>query len=137
MQNTFPSTCPCRELEETRKPVYRECCQPFHLGRADNSVLPQTAEQLMRSRYSAFVLVLAPYLLQTWHPSTRPASLELDEQLQWAGLEILTTRAGGESSSRGVVEFIAHYRQDGAERSQREMSTFVREDGAWYYVDAL
>ena len=64
-----PATCPCGSRR-----VYEECCEPFHLGAA-----APTAEALMRSRYSAFALGLAPYLLRTWHPSTRPASLSLDE----------------------------------------------------------
>jgi len=91
----------------------------------------------MRSRYSAFVLGLSTYLLATWHESTRPQELELDPQMKWAGLEILSTRAGGAGARRGVVEFAAHYVDGNRQAQQHEVSTFVREDGAWFYVDAL
>ena len=91
----------------------------------------------MRSRYSAFVLGLADYLLQSWHETTRPAELLLDEDLHWEGLDIVKTRSGGAQASRGVVEFTAHYSQDGQRGSQHEVSTFVRENGAWFYLDAL
>lgn len=100
-------------------------------------MLPSTAEQLMRSRYSAFALGLEQYLLATWHESTRPKDLELDAQLRWRGLEIISTRAGGAAASRGVVEFAAHYTDGGHEAQQHEVSTFVKQDGAWYYLDAL
>ena len=136
MENSLPATCPCRELDE-HKPSYAQCCQPFHLGRRNKTVLPETAQALMRSRYSAFVLLLEQYLLDTWHVSTRPQDLGLDEELEWSGLEIIKTRAGGAQASRGVVEFTAHYGRGANAGSQHEVSTFVKEDGAWYYVDAL
>ena len=91
----------------------------------------------MRSRYSAFVLGLPGYLQATWHATTRPAELELDEDMQWLGLEILKTRAGGPSAVRGVVQFAAYYAGPRGEEAQEETSSFVREDGAWFYVDAL
>lgn len=100
-------------------------------------MLPQTAEQLMRSRYSAFVLGLSQYLLATWHESTRPKELDVDSQMRWTGLEIISTRAGGAAASRGVVEFAAYYRDGRHEAQQHEVSTFVKQDGAWFYLDAL
>ncbi|WP_075972392.1 YchJ family protein [Glutamicibacter halophytocola] len=136
MKNSSQTTCYCRELDSL-KLSYQECCQRFHDGRADGSALPETAEQLMRSRYSAFVAGLAPYLLATWHESTRPQELELDPQMRWTGLEIITTRSGGAEASRGVVEFAAHYLEGQREAQQHEVSTFVRENGAWFYLDAL
>lgn len=136
VKNSSQTTCSCRELDSV-KLSYQECCQPFHDGRADQSVLPETAEQLMRSRYSAFVEGLAPYLLETWHESTRPQELELDPQMRWIGLEIIKTRSGGSHATRGVVEFAAHYLDGQREAQQHEVSTFVREDGAWFYLDAL
>ncbi|WP_315973743.1 YchJ family metal-binding protein [Glutamicibacter sp. M10] len=99
--------------------------------------MPETAEELMRSRYSGFVLGLVPYLLATWHESTRPQELDLDPQMRWAGLEILSTRAGGAQATRGVVEFAAHYVDGGNAAAQHEVSTFVREADAWFYVNAL
>lgn len=99
--------------------------------------MPATAAELMRSRYSAFVLGLDDYLLLSWHETTRPVDLELDEDLRWEGLEIQMTRSGGSQATRGVVEFTAHYMQAGHRGSQHEVSTFVRENGAWFYLDAL
>lgn len=122
------STCPCGNLR-----AYAECCGRFHAGE-----VPDTAPQLMRSRYSAFVLRLTDYLLDTWHPDTRPASLELPppEQLRWVGLDIRSQKLGG-NGRRARVEFIARFREGGDSRvqAQHEVSRFVREDGRWYYVD--
>ncbi|MCW4465887.1 YchJ family metal-binding protein [Glutamicibacter sp. MNS18] len=136
METTPDAPCPCR-VGQDGQPGYRDCCGPWHAGRADHSALPPTAETLMRSRYSAFVLHLADYLLETWHESTRPRSLDFDAGTQWLGLSIRRTRAGGPQASRGVVEFSARYRSAGTDGEQHEISTFVREDGVWYYVDAL
>lgn len=89
----------------------------------------------MRSRYSAFAFGDRAYLLATWHPSTRPASLELDGDLTWERLDVLRTTAGGEDDRSGTVAFVAHYRDaDGRGGEQREDSAFVREGGAWFYV---
>jgi SEC-C motif-containing protein len=93
----------------------------------------------MRSRYSAFAVGDPAYLLATWHPSTRPASLHLDPGLRWRRLEILGTTAGGEDDRGGTVSFAAHYRDAASGRSgqQREKSAFVREAGQWFYVTAV
>ncbi len=90
----------------------------------------------MRSRYSAYGRSLADYLLETWHPSTRPRSLELDDSLRWYRLDVLDTR-GGPFDSTAVVEFRAYYRTDGVRAEQHETSRFVREDGRWFYLDAV
>ena len=91
----------------------------------------------MRSRYSAFVVGDAAYLLATWHPSTRPASLELDPAQRWYRLDILRSQRGGMLDSEGTVEFRAWYKLDGRPGNQHEISRFRREDGRWLYVDAL
>lgn len=89
----------------------------------------------MRSRFTAFSLADAGHLLRTWHPSTRPGSIEFDPELSWRRLVILDRAAGGPFDREGVVEFEAHWRQ-GAERgSLHERSRFVREGREWYYVD--
>ena len=88
----------------------------------------------MRSRFSAFAVGHADYLLESWHPSTRPAALELDSELRWYRLDILGTRAGGPLDREGTVEFDAFYRSPACSGSQRENSSFVREDGLWYYL---
>jgi SEC-C motif domain protein len=124
----YEGNCPCLSGEQ-----YADCCGRFHRGDAE----APTAEQLMRSRYSAFVVRDAAYLLQTWHPDTRPAEVELDPGVQWRRLDILSTSRGGPLDSEGVVEFAAHYRHDGERGVQRETSRFVRVDRRWYYVDGL
>ncbi len=87
----------------------------------------------MRSRYSAFVLERADYLLATWHPSTRPATLEFDPGARWLGLEVRTHHVTGPETAE--VEFVARYRVAGRAVRLHERSRFVREAGRWYYVD--
>ncbi len=89
----------------------------------------------MRSRYSAYVLGLEPYLLATWHASTRPAALYLAEEAgtKWLGLEVKRQQA--QDASHATVEFVARYRIAGRGHRLHETSRFVREDGRWFYVD--
>lgn len=89
----------------------------------------------MRSRFAAFRDGDAAWLLASWHPSTRPAELELDEDVRWRGLQIVDTVAGAATDDTGVVEFRATYVADGAHGVLHERSRFVREDGRWFYVD--
>ncbi|WP_240720057.1 YchJ family protein [Pseudarthrobacter sp. NamB4] len=118
--------CMCLSGEQ-----YLLCCGRFHSGEAEAA----TAEQLMRSRYSAFVILDGPYLLRTWHPDTVPADLGLDPDLQWRRLEIVSTARGGPLDSEGTVEFKAYFRH-GADRGvQHEVSRFVREGRRWFYLD--
>jgi len=91
----------------------------------------------MRSRYSAFALGLAPYLLASWHPSTRPDSLEIDESLRWIRLLVEGARAGGPFDDEGFVTFTAIARTPEGRLEQRERSRFVREAGHWFYVDGV
>ncbi len=121
-----PRRCPCG----TGLP-YAECCGRLH----DGSATTATAEQLMRSRYSAFAVGDPAYLLVTWHPSTRPPSLELDPTVRWTGLDVLATSDGGLLASEGTVKFRAWYQHEGETGSQHETSRFVRGDGAWWYLD--
>lgn len=116
-------SCPCGLLVEP----YENCCGRYHSGAAE----AQTAELLMRSRYSAFVRLDAGYLLRTWHPRTRPARLHLDPGMRWTGLEVLDTTSGSTFHSTGTVTFRASYRGG----SLHERSRFERVDGAWVYVD--
>ncbi|MET1089868.1 MAG: YchJ family metal-binding protein [Arthrobacter sp.] len=110
---------------------YRICCGRFHSGTADAA----TAEQLMRSRYSAFVLCDEDYLLRTWHATEAPKGLGLDPEMEWRRLDILATDRGGPLDVQGTVEFKAHFRH-GADRGVlHEVSRFVRENGRWFYVD--
>ena len=117
--------CPCGQPKN-----YAACCGNFHAGNP-----APTAEALMRSRYSAYVLMLEPYLLATWHASTRPSSLELAEErnTRWLGLEIRKNESTGNDSA--IVEFVARYRVAGRAHRLHETSRFLREDGRWYYLD--
>lgn len=123
--------CPCGSGD-----VYSACCGPFHRGQAP----APTAERLMRSRYSAFALGEAAYLLSTWHPSTRPRALDLEPDVEWRRLEILDTVGGGEGDVSGEVEFRAFWRILPAPGRRRdggvlhERSRFVRERDGWLYV---
>lgn len=89
----------------------------------------------MRSRFAAFAIGDAAYLLRSWHPSTRPADLALDPQIRWTRLDIVDTEAGGPFDTAGVVEFEAFYREEGVRASMRERSRFVREGRVWLYLD--
>lgn len=112
---------------------YDDCCGRF----LDGGETAATAEQLMRSRYTAYVRRNQDYLRMTWHPTTRPPSLDLEEGVKWLGLRVVRTEAGGAGDDNGLVEFIARFRQGGASASRmREVSRFVREDGRWLYLAA-
>ena len=90
----------------------------------------------MRSRYTAFVLGNADYLLATWDPESRPARLDLQhDRTQWLGLQIVATEAGSETDSQGRVAFIAQFRLDGKEQALRENSRFRKVGDRWLYVD--
>lgn len=124
----YQGNCPCLSGEQ-----YADCCGRYHRGEAE----APTAEQLMRSRYSAFVVLDAGYLLRTWHPDTRPAGLELDPAMQWRRLDIVSTGRGGPLDAEGTVEFKAYFRHDGDPGVHHETSRFLREERRWYYLDAL
>ncbi|SEN65287.1 SEC-C motif-containing protein [Cryobacterium luteum] len=91
----------------------------------------------MRSRYSAFAYGDVQYLLKSWHPLTRPERLELDAAISWRRLDIVRTERGGLLDNAGVVEFIAHYRENGIAAQQHEVSRFRKTDHRWYYLDSL
>jgi SEC-C motif-containing protein len=110
-----------------------QCCGRLH----DGTATAATAEQLMRSRYSAFVLGDSGYLLATWHPTTRPRRLDLDSAVRWTGLDVLATAGGSLLSAEGTVEFRAHYVRQGAAGAQHEISRFVRDGGHWRYLDGV
>lgn len=120
-----PESCPCGQGR------YERCCAPLHRG-----VPAASAEALMRSRYSAFVLGDAGYLLRSWHHSTRPPALQIDDPApRWLGLEI--RRCWEIAPDCAGVEFIARFRHAGGRAvRQHERSRFLREDGHWFYLDA-
>ncbi len=96
----------------------------------------------MRSRFTAYQAGNVEYVQRSWHSSTRPLSLILEEGVEWLSLDILDTQAGRDGDAMGVVEFIAHYLVAGKANSLHERSQFLREslDGAaseWRYVDGV
>ena len=105
-----------------------KCCEPFISG-AQHAV---SAEQLMRSRYSAYVLGEENYLRETWHKESRPAEAVTDAALKWLGLEV---RQVSQQEDAATVEFVARCRVQGRGQRLHEISRFVRENGRWFYVD--
>ena len=121
-----PRPCPCG----TGLP-YAACCGRLH----DGTATAGTAEQLMRSRYSAFAVGDPAYLLATWHTTTRPRRLDLDPDVRWTGLEVLGTTGGQLLAAEGTVSFRAHRVAGGVAGVQAEDSRFIREGGRWVYLD--
>lgn len=89
----------------------------------------------MRARYSAYVLGDEHFLLGSWHVHTRPVSVSFDDNVEWVGLEIVSTEDGSGFDTAGVVEFKARYLRNGQPLELHEISSFARVDGAWVYVD--
>lgn len=122
------SLCPCGSTLP-----YSRCCGEFIEGDRN----PATAEQLMRSRYTAYVRGATAYLEQTWHRSTRPRQITHDGAVHWNGLKILHVHAGGADDNEGTVAFVAEYSVNGTDQRINEISRFIREQGRWIYLDAL
>lgn len=120
--------CPCQSQR-----AYADCCQPWHTG--PQRLQAADAVSLMRSRYSAFVLDDLPYLLETWHPSTRPTTLEPNpDGIKWLGLSI-KQHIQADNSLEQFVEFVARYRLHGKATRLHETSRFVYENNQWFYID--
>jgi SEC-C motif domain protein len=97
----------------------------------------RSAEELMRSRYSAFAYGDADYLFRTWHPRTRPVEVSVDPTITWTGLEVVDTVAGGPDDDFGEVEFTARVESAARAGSLHERSRFERRAGRWFYLDAV
>jgi SEC-C motif domain protein len=119
------SACPCG----TGFP-FAACCAPYLAGIAP----APTAETLMRSRYSAYVLERSDYIRSTWHPATCPNALNPEPGLHWLGLKIKRVEDGLEQDDHGIVEFVARSKRDGRAQRLHETSIFERIDGNWVYV---
>ena len=116
-----PDECPCG----SGKP-HPQCCEPYINGAAT----APTAEALMRSRYTAYVMGNERYLLNTWHSSTRPERIEMNLAMQWIRLKIL-------NSKLDQVEFVATYKVHGKAHLLHERSQFVYENQHWFYVNGV
>lgn len=121
--------CPCGHAD------YAACCGRYHRGEA----LPPTAEALMRSRYSAYVLDLPDWLRQTWHADTCPGEIAADAGTRWLGLTIRSHAQ--QDDTHATVEFVARYKIGGRAWRLHELSRFVLapraegETARWLYVD--
>ncbi len=123
--DNVPLTCPCESGL-----MFENCCQQVIVG----AVTAKTAEALMRSRYTAYVVRDSAYLLATWHPSTRPSDLNLDPEQRWLGLKIMPEQTAG-VETHCQVEFIARYKIAGRAHRMHERSRFICENGTWFYLD--
>ncbi|MBB1201169.1 YchJ family protein [Enterobacteriaceae bacterium 89] len=124
------SLCPCGSALE-----YSLCCQRYLSG-AETAPTPA---QLMRSRYTAFVMKDADYLVRTWHPSCKAQDFrqELEQSFsgtEWLGLNISATDEG-RHSDEGFVTFVARFREHNKSSAIIERSRFLKENGQWYYID--
>lgn len=118
--------CPCGSKND-----YTHCCGRY----IETNELPEYPEQLMRSRYTAYVLNNTEYLLTTWHKHTHPDPFQLDSGIIWINLEIIDRQSNQLNNNEGWVEFVAKFNNNGCLQSLHERSRFLREDGRWFYVD--
>ena len=124
------NNCPCG----SGRP-FAICCEPIINGKSDAI----TAQDLMRSRYTAFTLANVNYLMRSHHSSTRPnkerKSIEKwAKSVRWIGLNVLNTQAGEATDESGYVEFKALFMENGQLQQLHERSFFQRENGKWVYV---
>lgn len=126
------TTCPCGSGAE-----YSACCEPVITG-----VKPaETAEQLMRARYSAYVGAHMDFIFESTHPEHRQGydhdgTRQWAEESEWLGLEIVGGHKGGAEDSVGEVEFIAHFKEKGGDaRDHHENGQFKRKSGNWYFTE--
>ena len=130
-----PTTCPCGQLG-----TLIQCCGPI----IANERPAMTAEELMRSRYSAFALGqtepaldAAAHLLRSWDPDTRPGHIGFEPGRVWTGLEVVATEGGGALDATGIVHFRASFTDSGSAETLTERSSFRRVDGRWVYVAGI
>lgn len=132
-EDDMTNSCPCGSARATG-----ECCGPF----LDGNDRPQSAEELMRSRYTAHVLENIGYLHDTLWPGKQPSFDELAvarwaAQTRWTGLKVIAVDGGTTSDREGIVLFEARYLAGGRLQTHRERSRFRKKAGRWYYVEAL
>ena len=123
------SDCPCGSGQS-----YTKCCEPVIKGEKP----AETAEQLMRARYSAYANVETDFLLSSLHPDQREghdanSTRDWAENADWHELEIINTEDGGPDDSEGDVEFKATFTYDGMKQTHHELARFKKDDDAWYF----
>ncbi|MBK8980293.1 MAG: YchJ family protein [Planctomycetes bacterium] len=126
--------CPCGSGRS-----HADCCEPYLTGAA----WPETAEALMRARYSAFATGRVEFIRESHEPGSRDevdddATRQWSQSAEWQGIEVLATDGGGPDDDEGTVEFVAHYSVKGTAHPHHEVATFQRgDDGRWYFVDGV
>ncbi len=121
--------CPCGSDKG-----YKNCCSIPH----QNIAIAVTSEQLMHSRYTAFVLGKGDFLMISHHSMTR-SHVNISELIRWAQsmkwmkLEIIKTQDGGPNDESGIVEFKAHFKSRGKKEVLHQRGKFIREYGNWVY----
>jgi len=124
--------CPCGSGT-----AYADCCEPVINGAHP----AETAERLMRARYSAYCGAQMDFIFESTHPDHRQGydhagTREWAERADWQGLEIIGTHRGGKDDSVGEVEFIARYKEkDGVVREHHECGQFKRKSGNWFFTE--
>jgi len=123
--------CPCGSGAD-----YADCCQPIVSGEKK----AETAEQLMRARYSAYTQVEMDFLFNSIHPdgreeNDRDGARDWAENSQWHGLEVIEISGGTAEDDTGTVEFAANYTHEDADHRYHEVATFKKEDGQWYFAE--
>lgn len=124
--------CPCQSGVK-----YSHCCEPLIKGKKQ----AETAEQLMRARYTAYTQIQMDFIEQTHDPKTSQdidmqGSREWAQTTNWDGLEIIETAQGGVNDEVGTVEFKATFLTEEGPQIHHELSQFHKRDGVWYYSDS-
>jgi SEC-C motif domain protein len=113
---------------------YGQCCGQFHSGEK----LADTAEALMRSRFTAYAMNNTDYILATWQTQVQQEKLNFgEENIAWQRLEIIDTKKGGLNDTKGIVEFKAFYQNNGEDYLLHEISRFAKSNGRWFYIDGV
>ena len=116
--------------------VFKECCSQF----LDHKKFPETALELMRSRYSAFSKGDIEYIYDSHHPDTRKEVNKEEisawsKHSKWLGLNIIKTEKGGKTDNVGTVEFLCIYEIESRKMEHHEKASFRKTDGRWYFFD--
>jgi SEC-C motif-containing protein len=119
--------CPCGSAQK-----YNQCCGRY----IEAGEIPATPEQLMRSRYTAYTLEDDSYILDSWHSSTRPASLSEENKLpvKWVELKVIDSSVPAQNETIATVEFVARFKVKGKAEQMHECSEFIKAAGRWFYL---
>jgi len=124
-------TCPCGKGES-----YESCCRRFIRGEAE----PESAEELMRARYSAYALGEVDFIVRSHDPATsnqvdRKSTELWSKQSKWLGFELVSIEGGTAFDQDGTIEFVARYKIRGVTVEHRERARFRKHNGRWFFVD--